>query len=154
MIISLTATADSNNYQYSVPLTGGQSNPWAVPQVAENPPRFQQAPRYQNQQNQQYQGRSYQNKTYQADRFVTPEFLEALKQQQTQMQMMPDNGQIPQYAPEQWKLQKPGSNLPESNFPGPGSYTYPSYGMDYMDPLYDTPAVTPWSPWGIGVDAW
>ena len=150
MIISLTAISGSYNDQYSLQLTGTQSNPWALPQAAESPSRYQQAPRYQYQRNQQYQQRrSRQNSTYQADRFVTPEFLESLKRQQTQMQMMPDDRRIPQYAPEQLKLQKPEPNLPEA-----GSYVYPSYGMDYMDPLYDTPVVTPWSPWGIGADAW
>jgi len=141
MIISLTAIAGSNNYQYSLQLTAGQDNPWAIPQAPENPSGFQQAPKYQNQ---QYQGRSRQNRAYQSDRFVTPEFLESLKRQQSQQQMVPENRRYLQFAPEHSKPQQPGS----------GSFGNPSYGTDYLDPLYDTPAVTPWSPWGIGSDTW
>lgn len=155
MIISITAIADSNNYQYSLQLTGGQSNPWALPQTAENPRDFQQPLKYRNQQYQdgsisrQNQGRYSQNRTYQSNRFVTPEFLESLKRQQSQLQMMPENGRYLQSAPRQSKPQRP-----ESSLPGSGSFGYPLYGMDYVDPLYDTPAVTPWSPWDIGSDTW
>ena len=146
MIISLTAVSGSYNHQYSLQLTGGQYNPWAVPQAAENPRGFQQPLKYQYQ---QYQGQFSQNRTYQRDRFVTPEFLESLKRQQSQQQIMPENRWYSQFAPEQSKPQRPDSGLP-----GSGSFGYPSYGTDYLDPLYDTPAVTPWSPWGIGSDAW
>ena len=148
MIISLTAISAGYNNQYSLQLTGGQSNPWALPQATESYPGFQQPQKeYQNQQYQQYQGqgRSHQNRAYQADRFVTPELLESLKQQQTQMQLMPDDRRILQFSPEQLKLKQP-----ESSLPGSGSFAYPSYGMDYMNPLYNIPSVTPWSPWGIG----
>ena len=107
MIISLTAVSDSYNHQYSLQLAGGQGNPWAIPQAAENPPAFQQPLKYQNQQyqdgsiNRQNQGRSSQNRTYQRDRFVTPEFLESLKRQQSQHQIMPENGRAHQFAPKQ-----------------------------------------------------
>ena len=147
MIMSLTAVSDGYNNQYSLQLTGGQSNPWALPQAAENHPGYQQPQRYQYQPN---QGGPHQNRAFQADRFVTPEFLESLKQQQTQMQLMPEGGRTPQIAPEQLKLKRPRSGL----LPGTGSFTYPSYGTGNIDPLYDMPAVTPWSPWGIGQDAW
>ncbi len=146
MIISLTAISGSYNYQYSLQPAGGDYNPWAVPQAAENLRGFQQPLKYKNQ---QYQGRSSQNRIYRGGRFVTPQFLESLKRQQTQQQIMPENSWTPQFAPGQSMPQQPGSDLP-----GSGSFGYPSYGMDYLDPSYDMPAVTPWSPWGIGTDTW
>jgi len=69
-----------------------------------------------------------QRRQYHQDfRFVTPEILESLKQQQSHNQMAPENEQT---------LKSRRSIQ---------SYRYPSLGMNYTNPLYDTPAVSPWS---------
>jgi len=156
MMITLTAIADSNHSRYSSQLIDVEYNPWAIPPAPENSSGFQQALKYQNQQyqggsiNRQDQARSSQFRRYRGGaRFVTPGFLESLKRQQSQHQMMPENWRDFQLAPRQLMPQQPGSSLP-----GSGSFGYPSYGTDYLDPLYDTPAVTPWSPWDIGSDVW
>ena len=136
MLITLKVIAGNYNNQYSLQTTGGQYNPWVVPQAPENPSEFQQAPKYEKQHRQYRQQR---------DRFVTEEFLESLKQQQSQHQMMRENGRYPQFPPRQLMPQRPES----------GSLACPTYGMDYVDPpLYETPVVTPWSPWGIGSEVW
>ncbi len=136
MLIALTAIADSNTYRHSLPATGGQYNPWVIPQVPENSTGSQQALKFENQPGQYQQQR---------DRFVTEEFLESLKQQQSQHQVMRENGRYPQFPPRQLMPQRPE----------PGSLACPSYGMDSVNtPLYETPVVTPWSPWGIGSDVW
>ena len=80
----------------------------------------------------------------QAERFVTPEFLESLKQQQKQHQLIPENQQYHQPVPRQFMQKQPGSGLP-----GQGIYSYPSYDAGSANPLYDAPAV---SPWGNGTD--
>ena len=80
----------------------------------------------------------------QAERFVTPEFLESLKQQQKQHQLIPENQQDHQPVQRQFMQKQPGSGLP-----GQGIYSYPSYHAGSANPLYDVPAV---SPWGNGAD--
>ena len=79
----------------------------------------------------QYQGRHIE-KNNRGYGFVTPEILESLKQQQIQTQLMTENNQRP-LMPRQ----------PVQN------YVNPSSGMGFTNPLYDTPAV---SPWGSGSD--
>ena len=146
-VMAGSSKADSNNSQYSMQLAGGQSNPWSVPPAQDRYQEYQQLPKYYNQDDRlERQNQKNQNKVWRnpGERFVTPEFLESLKQQQTQNQLMPGDGRYPQFVPEQSKPQQPGSS----------SFGYPPYGTDYLDPLYDTPAVTPWSPWGIGADTW
>jgi hypothetical protein len=76
-------------------------------------------PQYQNSQVEKYK-RDF--------RFVTPEILESLKHQQIQTQLMTENKQPPL--------------LPRQSTQ---NYAHPSSGMGFTNPLYDTPAVSPWS---------
>ena len=117
--------ADSPVSPYSQQLAAvrGNTSIWAVPQTPDNTSSFQQ--RYQFQ-GQQYQGRQRQQ-TNQNFRFVTPEILESLKQQQTQNQLTPENKQP----------LKPQQSIQ--------NYNYPALAMGLTNPLYDTPAVSPWS---------
>ncbi len=134
--------ADSNNSQYSLQLTGGQSNPWALPQAPDSHSGYRQLPKYYNQDDrQQRQNQKKQNKVWRnpGERFVTPEFLESLKQQQRQNQLMPGDRRYQQRPSPQSRWQQPLQ----------GNYSYPSYGMGHANPLYDAPAV---SPWGGGAD--
>ncbi|NOQ88269.1 MAG: hypothetical protein GQ550_05035 [Gammaproteobacteria bacterium] len=135
---------DNENSQYPVLRVAERSNPWALPQTQES--RLEFRPGLQQQQNRD-RARQYQPAHQwqpQAERFVTPEFLESLKQQQQQHQVMPDNQQYLQPVPRQYMQMQPGSGLP-----GQGAYSYPSYGAGSANPLYDKPAV---SPWGDGSD--
>lgn len=91
MIIATTAIADNYIYQDSLRFEADQSNPWALPIT---PQRFQEIPRYWRQ---QFQDRHIQ-KYNPGFRFVTPEILESLKQQQTQIQLMPENKEHPLYS--------------------------------------------------------
>jgi len=133
MVIASTVIADgdvSQTSRYSLHLVAEQTNPWLLPEKHDLAPEFKQYDNYPKQQNQAGQtGR--QNQGY---RFVTPEILESLKQQQRQNQMMPGGSQNQRYM-----LQQPGQM----------NYGYPPGGMRYLDPIYDTPAV---SPWGSGLD--
>lgn len=144
-----------------------QSNPWALPRTKESysgsQPEFQQpydgsqqyrsAP--QNAQNQDRQGQYGQDQPAQyhdsasqyqpanqwqpqSQRFVSPEFLESLKHQQQQYQVMPENQQYRQPVPGQFMQMQPGSG-----FPGQSAYGYPSYGMGSASPRYDTPVISP-----------
>lgn len=159
MVVLYTARADNGHPQYSLQLTGGKDNPWAIPQPDPAPENYPQYNQYQNQQyqseteNRQNQGRSSNNRIYQGNRFVTDEFLKSLNRQQSQFQVMPDYRRYPQYVPQQ---PAPGQQKPIS--PGPGALGYPSYGTGYVEPLVDTlsdvPVVTPWTPWDIGVSDW
>ena len=121
--ITTLAVADSPISPYSLQLTAERGNPWAWPQTPKNDSDFQKKPKswgphYPGMQRQQY------NQDF---RFVTPEILESLKQQQSQNQMTPENKQP-------YKPQRSTRN-----------YSYPSLGMGYTNPLYDTPTVSPWS---------
>lgn len=131
--------ADSNVYQpvpqYSLQLVAGQSNPWLLPEKQEPAPNYRPLPKYQSQQyqgdenkRQQYQGTEI-NKYGQGYRFVTPEILESLKQQQIQNQLMPGDRQNQKYIPRQYNQ---------------GNYGYPSNSMRYSDPVYSSPVVSPW----------
>ena len=124
MVITTTAIAGSPVSQYSLLVTGEQSNPWASPHTPNSATGFQQIPKSREQ---QYQSRQIE-KHKRGFRFVTPETLESLKQQQIQTQLMTDNNQRP-LMPRQ----------PVQN------YAYPSSGMGFTNPLYDTPAASPWS---------
>jgi hypothetical protein len=120
--ITTLAVADSPIPPYSIQLTAERGNPWAWPQTPENDSDFQKEPRpwepnYPGMQRQQY------NQNF---RFVTPEILESLKQQQSQSQMMPENK--PSLKPQQ-SIQ---------------NYRYPSFGMGYTNPSYRTPTAPPW----------
>ena len=75
----------------------------------------------------QYQDRQVE-KHKRGFRFVTPEILESLKQQQIQTQQMTENIQHPL--------------LPHQSIQ---NYDYPSFGTGFKNPLYDTPTASPWS---------
>lgn len=121
--------ADSNVYQpapqYSLQFVAGQSNPWLLPEKQEPAPNYQPLPKYKSQ---QYQGNEI-NQYGQGYRFVTPEILESLKQQQIQNQLMPGNRQNQKYVPRSYNQ---------------GNYGYPSSSMRYSDSMYSAPAVSPW----------
>lgn len=148
MVIATTGSADSylsQQYpqypQYSQPNYGGQpgsrqTNPWLLPQTQEKSRDYQTFPSYQGQQPHERQSpqESQADKQKQNFRFVTPEILESLKQQQTRSQLMP------------------GSEYHQQNMsrrPARGGYGYSPYGQGYTDPIYGLPGV---SPWGIGAD--
>ena len=128
MIIAKTTIADSYTYGYPLRVTGEQGDPWALPKTPGSSPGFQQKPTTQGQ---QYQSRQIE-KYDQGSRFITPEILESIKQQQIQTQLMPENKQR-QLLPRQ----------PTQN------YGYQPLGMGFTNQLYDTPVI---SPWGSGYD--
>lgn len=156
MIMVSPVIADGGGSQYSVHRVADGSNPWALPEKQESRPGYQQPYEY----GRQYQrtpmdgaaqqgqlddsDRQYQPSHQwqpQRDRFVTPSFLESLKKQQQQYQVMPENRQRQQGQYNPWQS---GSSLS-----GQGAYGWPSYGGGSVNPLYDAPAV---SPWGNGAD--
>jgi hypothetical protein len=191
MVITTTAIAGSPVSQYSLRVTDEQSNPWASPHTPNSATGFQQIPKSREQ---QYQSRQIE-KHKRGFRFVTPEILESLKQQQTQTQLMPENKQRPlmprqsiqnygyppgfqqtpktrrpQYQDRQIEKHKRGfrfvtpetleslkqqqiqTQLMTENNQRPliprqpvQNYGYPPSGTGFTNPLYDTPAVSPWS---------
>lgn len=131
MVVASTAVADNNIAQpradYSMQLAAEAVNPWLLPEPQDDRQGFKKFPDYQSQ-----QGNTDKNdRQIQGYRFVTPEILESLRQQQKQNQLLQDKSQNPQYMPRQ---------------PGPGYYGYPPY----PNPFYDTPAI---APWGSGSDS-
>ena len=131
MAMASTVVADNKVMQpradYSMQYVAEAVNPWLLPEQREGKQNFKKFPEYQGQQN-------YTNKTdrqVQGYRFVTPEILESLHQQQKQSQLLQDDSQKPQYRPRQ---------------PGPGYYGSPPYPNQF----YDTPAI---APWGSGSDS-
>lgn len=175
MIMTTTVIADTGIYQqspqYLPPLAinhyspdhydirraeSGPLNPWQLPQKPENTPGFDHLPKYQSQPYQeQQQAGQYQNRRNQMGRFVTPEILESLKQQQMRTQAMPGSTQENQYLPRQPMSYQSapggyGYGAPSYGMNNPGSlYGSPSYGISNPNPLYNAPAV---SPWGNGAD--
>ena len=131
------------NQYYSDQSGSSPVNPWSLPQQLASPPEFQPYPKYYDQPDPATSpGRGYQERRGQRQRgrFVTPDVLESLKQQQRQHQVMPEN----QHGTRQYWPAQPGSGLL-----GQGGYGYPLYGTGSANPLYDAPAV---SPWGNGAD--
>jgi len=148
LLAMLAASAIAGNQprpQYSLQMAGGSLNPWALPQTPEKPSGFQPQPWSGNQ--------PYQNDQsdiqYPGFRFVTPEILESLKQQQMQTQQVPPRYPYRQYSNRQYSRQPSLPPQLMSEQPVPGYYGAPSQGMGFANPLYDTPAV---SPWGSGPD--
>ena len=141
--IAANVAVDSKYSQYPGLRVAGQSNPWALPQTQQNNFDFRSG--FQQQPYDYYQQyRPAHQWQPQAERFVTPEFLESLKQQQKQHQLIPENQQYHQPVPRQFMQKQRGAGLP-----GQGIYSYPSYDAGSANPLYDAPAV---SPWGNGTD--
>lgn len=133
LVLSLLATLTAPA------MAGNSGNPWALPPAPEKVPDFQRPPQYGHQPYHDDQT----DIQYPGFRFVTPEILESLKQQQIQTQQVPENNPYRQYRrspPPQQFMSEP---------PVQGYYGFPPAGMGFANPLYDTPAV---SPWGSGPD--
>jgi hypothetical protein len=176
LTVASSAFADDGIWQsqpYSVQLAGDASNPWALPPEPELQlqPKFRSRPqdRYYQYQDDQKTGHDEVKPDYvrpsqvkpgritpgMGSRFVTPEILESIKQQQMKQQ------EVPVYSP---YSRSPGANyshriVPQQLMSEPPSSDYygntqsydlsPQSGMGYANPLYDVPAV---SPWGNGAD--
>ena len=143
MIMFAPVKASDDSSLYSVQNVAENSNPWALPEQRESQSGYQQ-PEYGGQNRRDHSRGQYQPSHQwqpQRDRFVTPSFLESLKKQQQQYQVMPENRQYQQDDYNPWRS---GSSLP-----GQGGYGFPLYGSGSVNPLYDAPAV---SPWGNGAD--
>jgi len=132
-----------------------RSNPWALPQAA-----MERGAQLNDEQSQ-----GAVPKAQKLWRFVTPEALNSLKQQQIQMQLMPGHTDLNQSgaAPANSCSVQPEPSLrqhpwmprfgvaPQGSNMG-GQTVLPSgmlYGMSANNPVYDSPAV---SPWGNGAD--
>ena len=109
---------------------GEQANPWAVPQKQsprkENHPNTWSAPKYYDT---PYGGERRGDEPTQG-RFVTPDILQSLKQQQMQTQRAPVENYYRQSKPQPRRQQQ---------------YGLQPYGMSYSQPIYDTPSVSPWA---------
>ncbi|MDT8283365.1 MAG: hypothetical protein RQ982_11250 [Gammaproteobacteria bacterium] len=134
---------------YEVMLAENQSNPWALPSVSdEQQPEFNHpAPDlyYQYPDNEKtttdkfrsynsrpnHNSRPNQFRPGMGSRFVTPEILESLKQQQTRQQ------EVRPHSPDYYKNTRRYNSNPQSN-------------LGYVNPLYDVPAVSPWGN-GLGL---
>ena len=141
-IISKTAVAESGAYisspEPSFELVADSSNPWALPprRSADGPQQGQPVAPYQ----QQLESNNY--------GFITDDELRRLEQQQTQTQLMHgDRRGYPQPGAAQ-SFSAPGFPLPgvvhdfgQSFGQGFGGA---STGLGYTNPLYHTPAVSPW----------
>lgn len=140
---------------YSFQLIESGSNPWALPQVDEQS-------KYRL-----FRGQKNPSKTHQGSRFVTPEILESLKQQQMLYQQpsanlrnrvppktFPNQNQYTRPMPIQpvptqpaYGLSAPGSSMyapPMYSMPSPRGYGMPLDGMSYSNPMVDVPSVSPW----------
>ena len=141
MVIATAVIADNRAsqsfVQYSIQLVAEQTNPWVLPQPSEEYLNPQQSTRFRQQPSRTGQ--------YPMGRFVTPEILESLKQQQMQTQLMPGSRQNNQLMQQKLPSRQSAPQQSWSISPGQGYYGSPSYGMGYMNPLYDTPVVSPWS---------
>lgn len=133
-------------------------NPWVAP------PRQYGAPTYRNKsENYQYESNNQVNPvpdsgqnlwggSGQFGRFVSPQKLDQIQQQQKRYQTMPENqhrssSPYSRYTP---RLNS-GVQAPYTvdNWSHPGVGNQSIYGTGAVNPLYDTPVV---SPWGSGVD--
>lgn len=158
-ILTQNVFASQLSHQYSIHLVADQTNPWALPQTSEEFLEPQHRTKFRGQaKSPPKQPDTYQFNSGQMGRFVTPEYLESLKQQQMQMQMTPHliprgrqyNQQMrrrspsTQAAPQRIRPQQTWPLLPDQ-----GAYGTPTYDMGNVNPLYydmhDVPAVSPWS---------
>lgn len=140
-------------------------NPWALPEQAEpeyghfpeKPARHGRArdnvPVNEGQAG-AYDKQPYADWATSHDRFVTPEFLESLKSQQSRMQQTNDPDQYSgrHYRYDGYQGVRPGMRSPSRYTPYTGApyppYTgspYPvPYGMGGYNPLFDSPMSSPW----------
>jgi hypothetical protein len=139
MIVPVTALADSDLTHLSWQVAQSGGNPWAVPGTYQYQGKHRQH-KFQNQLDQEWSGHAPGTaRSYQKNRFVTPEFLESLRRQQSKYQVMPENRHYQQQSSPASK-----GGMPEVNL-----FNYPGYGLEYIDPLSNTPVITPW---GVDVD--
>ncbi len=177
LLVALTsaAFADGSIRQgqtYPILLAGNQTNPWALPpEPEEQQPKFRQRlwERYGQYQDDQKtstdevrsddvrpnSARLNEVRPGTGSRFVTPETLESIKQQQMRQQGVQMYSQDPRLPGANYNhrvvpLQRM-SELPLPDYYGntPRYGSYPRSSMGYTNPLYDVPAV---SPWGNGAD--
>ena len=104
----------------------GYSNPWALPPKRPSKQDETHWPEHHGHQ----QPQAFELQTPRSERFVTPEILQSLKQQQTQTQ---------QVMPLQ---QNENRNYYSNQRP---QYGAPSYGMGYSPQGYDVPMASPWA---------
>ncbi|MBN4063561.1 hypothetical protein JYT79_02145 [Cardiobacterium sp. AH-315-I02] len=163
VVLPQNVFASQLSHQYSIHLIADQTNPWALPQTSEEFLDPQQRARFRGQSRSQAKSPSKQPDIYrfnsgQMGRFVTPEYLESLKQQQMQMQMVPHmmpggrqyNQQMRRRSPStQATPQKTRPQQAWPLLPSQGAYGAPTYDMGNVNPLYydmhDVPSVSPWS---------
>ncbi len=133
--IATSVAADNvalqSSSQYPSILVAGQANPWALPETQKETQDFRPLT---NNQDKRFK---YEQKVQ--GKFVTPEILDSIKQQQTQTQLMPGQQQYNQLLQNRGMPVRPGYSMP-----GQGYYGAPSYGMGMTNPLYNTQAVSPW----------
>lgn len=162
VLISSSAVAEVNS-DSSLPyharmLLAEQGNPWALPESSWQPQPFHFPQYYQkNKHNAETpdSGPSrqpeYHDSWQSQQRFVTPEILDSIKKQQSQMQKLP-----PQYG--DYRYSAPRRAVPFMTMPPPAYPSNPAgsyYGMplpsemEFANPMYDIPSV---SPWGDGPD--
>lgn len=164
LLMTVSAYAGNGNNQpfaRHVLQLASDGNPWALPpQPADFMPGFAPLP---HQLNGQWDTQRQIPRQFRGDRFVTPEIIESIKQQQKQAQKTPDYRRNQSY-------RTPRSNVPQNFMPAmpmQPSFTYPPSrmmpdavlpgmlnmprmpGLQTMNPLHDAPAV---SPWGSGYD--
>lgn len=114
-------------------------NQWTLPAKPEwnqepyqrNGPGLQGMPEYRNQR----YGSDQRNNRMKRDRFVTPDILRSLNQQQIQNQSAPKDED------ERQSMSKPQLQR-QYNMP---PYGAPPYGMGYSPPVYDMPYTSPWA---------
>jgi len=127
-ISGLTSAANLDyQQQYNMTLAEGESghyNPWILPPAQ---PEKQDETRWPERYHQQPESPALQ---IQQPRFVTPEILQSLKQQQTQTQQVrpQQQGTHRRFTPNQRQ-----------------QYGVPSYDMGYSPEVYDVPMVSPWA---------
>jgi hypothetical protein len=130
-------------------------NPWAIPEPAK--PEYGHFPerpaRHQRNDTPANEGQAgtgdkqpYGDWATSNDRFVTPEFLESLKNQQSRMQQTNDPGQYSdrQYRYDSYQGVRPTLRSPSRYTPYTGSPYQVPYGMGGYNPLFDSPMSSPW----------
>jgi len=137
-VLSTQSHASQPLSRNSILLVAESANPWLIPKPPEETLRFEQPARFR-----QHPNRS---DRYQMNRFVTPEILQSLKQQQMQTQLMQNDRRHNQRYDQQQRQLPYNSSLRQSMplFPEQNNFASPSYGMGYANPLFDAPAVSPW----------
>ncbi len=157
MVVAVVMTTNSFAsklfHQYSVRQVAEQANPWALPQASGGFMKPQQPPPYRWQskaQHKQQDGNRFNSQRM--GQFVTPGYLESLRQQQMHMQAVPRMQAAPQMRQHRPLMHKrlPATKgfLPQQMWllpPEHRSSGFPAQGMGNVNPLYNVPAVSPWA---------